>query len=59
MIYVSFDDADTENSVYSDEGNGNKWGLQASIINYKKCIYFVLWYEEFPKQTKSPVIPHY
>ena len=58
MIYVSFDDSDWENSVYSDEKNANKWGLQASIIN-NKFIYFALWYEEFPKQTKSPVIPHY
>ena len=28
-------------------------------MNYNKFIYFALKYEEFPKQTKLPVIPHY
>ena len=42
MLYISFDDADRENSVYSDEETANKWGLQANIINYNKFSYFAL-----------------
>ena len=37
----------------------NKWDSQPSIKNYNELIYFALWYEEYPTETKSPVIPHH